>query len=349
MNQKEKFCLIVFIAVILLLAIGLCGKYYKGTASKYKVVETFVKDTKLKKGEYVFNNNGKKITYKSVYLVDGKEVTLKGGLYESSNSDETVFLVVNGGKLNINGAVINKTGDTKGKKISDVNGINAAIVCLGVNSKVYIKNSKITTTANNSPAYYTADESNVRATNNIITTNNINSPLFYSKSNIITDKITGTSLLSNSIVVEDGNNILVNNSKITNNKLSSIFNYSKELDKTNIKSKFIFKNSTIENNSDDYMFYFTNVVSNITINNMKFTNKNNLFIKASVDNYGTKNKNGAYIDMEGKGQKFVGDMYADGLSTISLRIKEKSSYKGNTSGSVGILRDPTSNDYSKKE
>ncbi|HML52256.1 MAG TPA: hypothetical protein PKD84_12750 [Propionicimonas sp.] len=83
-------------------------------------------------------------------------MTIDSGTYQSLTSDQVVFLVVNGGSLNITGATTSKSGDASansqqntGDVSDDYNfyGLNSAIVVLGDGSSGTVADSTIDTTS----------------------------------------------------------------------------------------------------------------------------------------------------------------------------------------------------------
>ena len=68
--------------------------------------------TNLKSGSWTGTIGDKEVTLNGAYLIDGEEITLTDAEYASTTADETVFLVVNGGKLTIKNSKIEKTGGT---------------------------------------------------------------------------------------------------------------------------------------------------------------------------------------------------------------------------------------------
>ena len=100
--------------------------------------------------------DGKEVTYKAKYVVDGVTVVIKSGTYESSNDDEVVFLVINGGTLSLeDGVVISKTGsagfDGRGDNYSFY-GSNSAVVVVGEDSQVGIASTTIKTSVDGANA-----------------------------------------------------------------------------------------------------------------------------------------------------------------------------------------------------
>lgn len=201
------------------------------------------------------------------YTVDGVEETLDGE-YSSSNSDESVILVKNGGDASLNGATITKTGgDSSNTENSEFYGINAgilvtegskatiynctistnakgsnAVFATGEDAKIYIKDSKITTTGSSSSrgldatygGYIEADnvviktqggscaalatdrgEGTVIARNSDLETNGSGSPVIYSTGDISIFDTVGVANGSQMVVIEGKNSATVQNSTLS--------------------------------------------------------------------------------------------------------------------------------------
>ena len=104
-------------------------------------------NTPLEPGEVTVTIGNQPVTFTAAYLVDGIEATIGSGEYKSSTNDQNVFLVVNGGSLNISGTVkISKTGKNRDDRSeTSLLGTNAAIVVIGENSHVNLSGTTITT------------------------------------------------------------------------------------------------------------------------------------------------------------------------------------------------------------
>lgn len=108
-----------------------------------------VDNSELASGSVTTTIDGRTITYKAAYVVDGVEATIGSGVYESISDDEVTFLVINGGSLTIRGEVeIYKTGSSdfngRGDEYSFY-GTNSAIVVVGEGSSASIIGATITT------------------------------------------------------------------------------------------------------------------------------------------------------------------------------------------------------------
>ncbi len=120
-------------------------------------------------------NYGRQTTSKTIqakYLIDGVTVNIDSGEYvsESSYSNQVVFLVINGGILNIKGTSssyvsVSKSGSkaSNGQVDDDYNfyGINSGIVVSGSSSSASIEYANIITSSNGSNAIVATNDANI--------------------------------------------------------------------------------------------------------------------------------------------------------------------------------------------
>lgn len=130
---------------------------------------------------FVYGHQTTTKTISAAYLINGVTVNITSGEYSSASgsSDQVVFLVVNGGKLNITGSEANyvsigKTGSgaSNGQVSDDYNfyGINSGILVSGSSSSATIKYASIETNANGSNAIVATNEANVDISSSSIKT-----------------------------------------------------------------------------------------------------------------------------------------------------------------------------------
>ena len=130
---------------------------------------------------FVYGRDTTTKTISAAYLIDGVTVNISSGDYisASSNSNQVVFLVVNGGKLNIEGTSssyvnINKSGSgaSNGQVSDDYNfyGINSGIVVSGSTSSATISYANIVTSSNGSNAVVATNDASVTITSSSIRT-----------------------------------------------------------------------------------------------------------------------------------------------------------------------------------
>lgn len=189
------------------------------------------------------------------------------GTYKSSSSDESALVVKNGATLTLKGATVNKSsGDSTNLENSEFYGVNAgilvqksstakisnttittnakgsnAVFATGEDAKIYINDSKITTSGSASSrgldatygGYIKADsievktegassaslatdrgEGTVIASNSSLETNGQGSPLIYSTGDISVTNVTGKANNSQAVVIEGKNSASVTNSTL---------------------------------------------------------------------------------------------------------------------------------------
>ena len=183
--MKIKFIIPVVGLALISSSCGLSSSSIKSVAS---TSETKLYDTS---GNEITSGNanvsfvyGRQTTTKTIqakYLIDGVNVTIKEGDFESSSSseNEVVFLVINGGSLTIEGTSTNyvnivKSGSeaSSGQVDDDYNfyGINSGIVVSGSTSKANIKYANIVTSSNGSNAVVATNDSEITIANSVIAT-----------------------------------------------------------------------------------------------------------------------------------------------------------------------------------
>ncbi|WP_218961942.1 hypothetical protein [Actinomyces ruminis] len=133
-------------------------------------------NTALSAGSWTGNIGDKEVTLSGAYLVDGITATIDGGTFESTNTDEAVFLVVNGGILTVTNARINKSGDasTDGEHGVDDSysfyGLNSAVVVVGDSSSASIDQTTLTTDASGANAVVATGSATASVTASAIAT-----------------------------------------------------------------------------------------------------------------------------------------------------------------------------------
>jgi hypothetical protein len=116
---------------------------------------------------------GKTVSYKAKYVVDGVTAVIESGTYESTDDDEVVFLVINGGTLSLENVEINKSGSEtfngRGDNYSFY-GTNSAIVVAGEDSQAGLTDTTINTSVDGANAVVATDSGSVIVSNITINT-----------------------------------------------------------------------------------------------------------------------------------------------------------------------------------
>lgn len=148
-------------------------------AGEITVKEASADNTQLSSGTYEVKIGNKTVTLSGAYVVDGIDAVIDGGEWSSSETDQNVFLVINGGRLTLKNAAVTKTGDastndsTRKSDVSDdynFYGINSVILTVGENSTATIENCTITSDCSGANGIFSLDEAKVEVSNVSIST-----------------------------------------------------------------------------------------------------------------------------------------------------------------------------------
>ena len=249
---------------------------------------------------------------------------------------------------------------------------------------VNISDSKITTTKDNSGGIMTTGGGIMNATNLTIntagtssaairtdrgggtvsvnggtyTTTGQGSPTIYSTADITVKKATLIAKASEGIVIEGKNSVTIEDTTLTdtNNKLNgqsttykNIFLYqSMSGDASDGTATFTAKNSKITTNKGD-SFYVTNTTATINLTNNTIVNNDESgnFLRAQKDSGGNSGSNGGAVTLTMTNQTASGNIVIDSISTLTMNLKEKSSFTGaintkNEAKSITLKLDKTS-------
>ena len=136
-------------------------------------------NVELSSGTYTVKIGNKTFTLSGAYVVDGTSAVITGGSYSSSESDQNVILVINGGNLTLKNAEITKTGNASqndSKRSSDVSddynfyGINSVILVVGYGSTANIEDCTITSDCSGVNAIFSLNDANIDVNNVSIST-----------------------------------------------------------------------------------------------------------------------------------------------------------------------------------
>ena len=147
--------------------------------SDIQILEASADNTVLSSGSATVTIGNKSIDLSGAYIIDGIDAEITGGTYASSESDQNVFLVINGGSLKISNAEIIKTGDAStndSKRSSDVSddynfyGINSVILVVGEDSSAEITDCTITSDCSGANAVFATASGEANVSNVQIST-----------------------------------------------------------------------------------------------------------------------------------------------------------------------------------
>lgn len=286
-------------------------------------------------------------TNAAVMVNDGATLTISGGKVTTNGSYANAVYAHGTGKINISGTVIETSQNNSGGVMVTGGGtLNASNLTI--------------TTSGGSSAAIRSDRGGGTLTVNggSYTTNGSGSPAIYCTANITVSDATLTSNQSEGVVVEGGNSVTLNNVTLTdtNSKLNgesttykNIFLYqSMSGDASNGGGSFTATNSKIVTNKGD-SFYVTNNTATITLKNNTIVNNDSTgyFLRAQAESWGKSGSNGGDVTLVLDDQSVTGDIYIDNISTLTMVLKNGSSFTGtingaNTAKSIALSIDATS-------
>ena len=266
-------------------------------------------------------------------LVQGGEVTIKGGKVQTKAKGANAICVTNKGKVTISGTKIVSTSESSGRGLhatygGQIDATNVEISSVGA-----------------SCANLATDrgEGVVSCTECNLSTAGAGSPLIYSTGTITVEQTTGTSTGAQMVVVEGKNTATVTDSELKCNGTGN----RKEIDKCGVMiyqsmsgdaadgtGTYNCKNSKMEilEDSSVYktapMFFVTNTKAVINLDNcsLKYGSEIFLDIKGTTE-WGTSGSNGGEVTLNLNNQEVFGDIQVDGISSLSI-IMINSSIKG---------------------
>ena len=170
-------------------------------ASDIALSDASAENTELTSGSADVTIGNKQISLSGAYVVDGIDAVIEGGTYSSTESDQNVFLVINGGSLTLTGAELTKTGDAGANdstRTSDVSdeynfyGINSVVLVVGEGSSAHISDCVITSDCSGANAVFATASASVTVENvSISTTGNSSRGVYATYGGVIdADRVT---------------------------------------------------------------------------------------------------------------------------------------------------------------
>ena len=169
------------------------------------------------------------------------------------------------------------------------------------------------------------------------------SPAIYSTADITVKNATLVATASEGVVIEGKNSVTLENVDLTdtNNTLNgqsttykNIFLYqSMSGDAASGQAVFTSKNSTITTNKGD-SFYVTNTTAQINLENNKIVNNDasGNFLRIQKDSWGKSGSNGGTVTLNLTNQSATGNIVVDSISSLTMSLKNGSTFKGAING-----------------
>lgn len=295
-------------------------------------------------------------------LVSGSKVKMTRDTVKKtgdSNSESADFYGTNAAILAKNNATLT----IKNSKITTNSSHANAVFSYGSGTTVKISNSTITTKGNNSGGIMTTGGATMKASNLKVTTSGnssaairsdrgggtvtvsggtykssgVGSPAIYSTADITVSKATLSASKSEAVVIEGGNSVTLKNVKITGNnktlngqstvKTNVLIYQSMSGDASSGASKFTMTGGTMTAKTG-VIFHVTNVTTTINLSGVKFVNSSKTFLTATADSWGNSGKNGGNVTLNLSKQSISGNIKVDSVSSLTLNIKNRSTFTG---------------------
>ena len=282
-------------------------------------------------------------TNSAILAKDGANVTITNaeittdatganGVFSYGGSATTNNSSSDGTTVTISDSVITTTKDNSGGIMTTGGG------------KMIAKNLTVNT-AGTSSAAIRSDRGGgtVTVTGGTYSTTGKGSPAIYSTADITVNDATLNSSASEGLIIEGQNSITLNNCTVndTNNTLNgksttykNIFIYqSMSGDAKSGKATFSATGSVITTNKGD-TFYVTNTTADIYLKNNTFKNNDSSgnFLRIKADSWGNSGSNGGTVTLTADSQKIKGNIVVDSISSLTLTLKNGSSYEGTING-----------------
>ena len=322
--------------------------------------------------------NGGSATYSNITVTKTGDATGSSdgtSGYDWTGSNAAVF-ASGGSTLTITGSSTNITSNAKGGNAvfaygGNLNGSNS-----GDGTTITISDATITTSSNNSGGIMVTGGGVINASNLTITTsggssaairsdrgggtmtvsggtyttNGQGSPAIYSTSAVTGSDVTLKSNVAQVVVIEGGNSVTLTNSSLTANHTTlngqdtthqAVLIYqSMSGDASDGSSSFSMTNGSITNAEGD-IFCITNTTCSVSLAGVSITNNDTSgnFLRAAGQNWGTSGSNGGNVTLNASGQTITGNMLVDSSSSLTLNLKDSSTFSGaiNPSGQTGTV------------
>ena len=271
----------------------------------------------------------------ALLATNGATVTIKNATVTSSaQNGNGVFSYGSGTTVNISDSTITTTADNSGG-IQTTGGGTTNASNLTVN------------TSGNSSAAIRSDRGGgtVNVSGGSYTSNGYNSPAVYSTADITVENATLTANNSEALVIEGKNSITLENCTVTGNMSDTKGTSSDE----NVHNVMIYQSmsgdadvgtstfsmtggSLTAKNGD--MIYVTNTHCVLTLSGVTLKNEDSdgallrVVGNSASHGWGTAGSNGAQVEFTADGQVLTGDIVVDTISTLTMTLKNGSSFTG---------------------
>lgn len=271
----------------------------------------------------------------ALLAMNGATVTIKNATVPSSaQNGNGVFSYGSGTTVNISDSTITTTADNSGGIQTTGGGTTSAsnlVVETSGNSSAAIRSDRGGGTVNVSGGAYTS--------------NGYNSPAVYSTADITVKNANLTANNSEALVIEGKNSITLEDCYVTGNmsdtkgtssseNVHNVMIYQSMSGDADVgTSVFSMTGGSLVGSSGD-MFYITNTRCLLTLSGVNIVNNDadgallRVVGNSASRGWGTAGSNGAQVEFAADGQTLAGDIIVDTISTLTMTMKNGSTFTG---------------------
>lgn len=180
------------------------------------------------------------------------------------------------------------------------------------------------------------DGGTLKVTGGNITASGQGSPCIYSEGKVSAENLTGNSETGQIIVINGKNSAALEKCDFTGVGKSGIMLYQSadgDLDEDPAKLKVT--DSRLTSNGEGPMFYVTNTKAEAVLANTELIYQGKTLVNVAgndTNSWGTAGKNGGDFTLTGVGQKLLGNIVCDEISSAAIHLTEQSTLKGTVNG-----------------
>ena len=278
--------------------------------------------------------------------VDGAAVTLDGVTVDksagaASNTEDGDFYGMNAALLAMNGATVTIKNATVTSSAQNGNGV------FSYGGGTTGASNLVVETSGNSSAAIRSDRGGgtVNVSGGAYTSNGYNSPAVYSTADITVKNANLTANNSEALVIEGKNSITLEDCYVTGNmsdtkgtssseNVHNVMIYQSMSGDADVgTSVFSMTGGSLVGSSGD-MFYITNTHCLMTLSGVNIVNNDadgallRVVGNSASRGWGTAGSNGAQVEFTADGQTLAGDIIVDTISTLTMTMKNGSTFTG---------------------
>lgn len=232
-----------------------------------------------------------------------------------SEGSNAIFATGDGSIINVSNVTINTTKNSS-------RGLDATY-----NGTIIAKDVNITTNGIHCAALATdRGEGTVHLAGGKIKTTGTDSPAIYSTGNITAKDATLSATGSEAAVVEGKNSITLYDSNISGEKKNGVMLYQSMSGDSGVGTSYFNMTGGTLTSSEGALFFITNTDSEINLKGATLKNSTGVLINsAATARWGNQGSNGGNVTLNADSQILEGNITCDNISTVALKLTNKSS------------------------